>query len=228
MKVKTMLVAATAMLLASTSAPAQNSISEADTLSLAVGTSFGHDIGIQLQRLRSLGLNVDLNVFMRAVEAELNGRSSGMSVSDATAWLDHYIASSRPSELPDVFTPQSQQAFLDSVASLPGAVRYPDGLIMIVELEGEGPMPVDSDRVRVMYTGRFSDGIEFDATTQPIEFGVTEVTPGFSEGLKMMRPGGRYRIVMPATLAYGSEGIPGAVPGNAALDFTVDLVGINH
>ncbi len=42
----------------------------------------------------------------------------------------------------------------------------------------------------------------------------------------MMKPGGRYRIVMPASLAYGTEGIPGAIPGNAALDFTVDLIEI--
>ncbi len=52
------------------------------------------------------------------------------------------------------------------------------------------------------------------------------MTPGFSEGLKLMKPGGRYRIVMPASLGYGPDGIPGAIPGNAALDFTVELISI--
>ncbi len=87
-------------------------------------------------------------------------------------------------------------------------------------------MPADTDRVQLMYTGRFYDGTVFDATGSPISFGVNEVTPGFSEGLKLMKPGGRYRIVMPASLGYGPDGIPGAIPGNAALDFTVELISI--
>lgn len=198
----------------------------ADSLSMAVGTAFGHDIGVQLDRLRSLGLNVDVDVFMQSMAAQLRGSDTGFTPAEANAWLDRYIASTRPDDLPDVLSAESQQAFLDSIASLPGAVRYPDGLIMIVELEGEGAMPTDSDVVKVMYTGRFYNGTQFDSTSTPIEFGVNQVTPGFSEGLKLMRPGGRYRIVMPASLAYGEEGIPGAVPGNAALDFTVNLVGI--
>ena len=195
---------------------------------MAVGTSFGHDIAVQLSRLRSLGVVVDLDVFVRSMNDQLHGVPGAFTPEEANAWLDSYIASTRPEDLPDVLSPESQQAFLDSVAALPGAVTYPDGLIMFVEVEGEGPMPTDSDKVRVMYTGRFFNGQEFDATTYPIEFPVSGVTPGFAEGLKLMRPGGRYRIVMPASLAYGAEGIPGAVPGNAALDFTVDLVGITH
>lgn len=207
-------------------APAVVGQNAPDSLSVAVGTSFGHDISIQLQRLRTLGVAVDVDVFLRSMDAAVRGESTGFTVEEANAWLDRYIASTRPDDLPDVLSVESQQAFLDSVAALPGAVRYPDGLVMIVELEGEGPMPTDSDVVKVMYTGRFFDGREFDATATPIEFGVNEVTPGFSEGVKMMRPGGRYRIVMPASLAYGAEGIPGAVPGNAALDFTVNLIGV--
>ncbi|MBP2691587.1 MAG: FKBP-type peptidyl-prolyl cis-trans isomerase, partial [Muribaculaceae bacterium] len=48
--------------------------------------------------------------------------------------------------------------------------------------------------------------------------------PGFTEGLKMMRPGGRYQVIIPASLGYGERGVPGAIPPNAALDFTVDLL----
>lgn len=224
---KTILIAGAALVCAAQASFAASG-APVDSLSVAVGTSFGHDIAVSLQRLRSLGVNVDVDVFVRSVEAELKGQSTGFTVEEANAWLDRYIAASRPDDLPDVLSADSQQAFLDSVAGLPGAVRYPDGLIMIVELEGEGPMPTDSDHVRLMYSGRFYDGREFDATTMPITFGVTEVTPGFSEGLKLMRPGGRYRIVMPASLAYGEQGIPGAIPGNAALDFTVDLLEIEN
>ena len=197
-----------------------------DSLSLAVGTSFGHDIAIQLERLRSLGIAVDLNTFLEAMGAQLRNQPGAFTPEEANEWLDRYIASTRPEELPNVLTPESQQAFIDSIASLPGAVRYPDGLVMIVELEGEGKMPTGDDTVRVMYSGRFYNGQEFDATTAPIEFPVNGVTPGFAEGLKQMRPGGRYRLIIPANLGYGEEGISGVIPGNAALDFTVDLLGI--
>lgn len=228
MKIKKLILAAGAFLSvsAASGAVAAAPAEQTDSLSLAVGSAFGHDLSIQLQRLRSLGITVDMDIFVRSLDAALRGEPSAMSADAANAWLDNYIAATRPDDLPDVFSAQSQQDFLDSVASLPGAVRYPDGLVMFVETEGEGAMPTDGDIVRLLYAGRLYNGQEFDATASPIEFGVSEVTPGFSEGLKLMRPGGRYRIVMPASLAYGPEGIPGAIPGNAALDFTVELLGV--
>lgn len=198
----------------------------ADSLSNAVGVSFGHDIAVSLQRLRSLGVAVDFDVFLKAVDNELRGNAGMFTYEQATEWLDRYIAATRPDELPDDFSVESQQAFLDSVKAQPGAVVFPDGLVMFVETEGEGPMPLLIDTVRVMYVGRFANGQEFDATTTPIEFKVSDMAPGFSEGLRQMKPGGRYRLVIPSQLAYGAEGIPGAVPGNAVLDFTVDLLEI--
>ena len=96
-----------------------------------------------------------------------------------------------------------------------------------METEGEGAQPVSGDEVEVTYTGRLSDGSVFDSTDSPITFGVDRVVPGFSEGLKLMKPGGRYRIVMPASLAYGERGAGGGIiPPGAAVDFTVDLIGI--
>lgn len=200
----------------------------ADSLSMAVGTSFGHDMAVQLERLRSLGIAVNIDVFLKAMGDQLRNEPGTFTVEQANEWLDRYIAATRPDDLPDVLSTESQQAFLDSVASLEGAVKYPDGLIMFVELEGEGPMPADSDTVRLMYTGRFYDGREFDATATPTDFPVLGLMPGFAEGLKMMKPGGRYRLVIPSNLAYGPEGIPGAVPGNAVLDFTISLIDIKH
>ena len=102
----------------------------------------------------------------------------------------------------------------------------PSGLVFQVLTEGEGPMPADGDTVSVLYTGRLSDGSEFDSTDKPVDLSVSGVVPGMSEGLKMMKPGGRYRLVIPSDLGYGNRGIRGVIPGGAALDFTVELVGI--
>ena len=69
---------------------------------------------------------------------------------------------------------------------------------------------------------RLSDGTELDNTwDQPIEFGMDEVVKGFGEGLKQMKAGGTYRVIVTPDAGYGAEGIPHAVPGNAALDFRV-------
>lgn len=197
-----------------------------DTLSVAVGVSIGRHIAENIDHLASLGIGVDPDVFVATVGKMLKGEPTGMTPAEADAWLDKYIMATRPDDLPESFSPESQEAFLRQVAAIDGAVVTADGLVFIPIVEGEGPMPTASQRVSLKYKGSFSDGTVFDATGRPIEFGVSEVTPGFSEGLKMMRPGGTYRIVMPAALGYGAEGIPGAIPGNAALDFTVELIAI--
>lgn len=198
----------------------------ADTLSVAVGVSLGKFVSESIDRLASLGIDVDPDVFAATLGKVLKGENTGMTLQQADAWLDKYISATRPGDLPDSFSEESQTEFLKKVAATDGAVVTPSGLVFITLVEGEGAMPTDSQHVRLKYSGRFSDGSLFDATGKPIEFGVSEVTPGFSEGLKMMRPGGTYRIVMPASLGYGAEGIPGAVPGNAALDFTVELIDV--
>ena len=49
---------------------------------------------------------------------------------------------------------------------------------------------------------------------------------GFTEGLENMQAGGTYRLVIPSSMAYGPQGVPGTIPGNSALDFTVTVLAI--
>ncbi|MDE6300654.1 MAG: FKBP-type peptidyl-prolyl cis-trans isomerase [Muribaculaceae bacterium] len=200
----------------------------ADSLSVALGTVIGEQLRQRVDQLASIVGPFDTDVFVATVSEVLHARPTAFTPEEADAWIDAYVARTRPAdELPDTFTPESQKAYLDSLAAVPGAVTTPSGLVFIVDLEGEGAMPGPNDKVSVMYSGRLSDGRLFDATGSPIQFGVSELTPGFAEALQMMRPGGRYHIAIPASGAYGSEGIPGIIPGNAALDFTVELIKVN-
>jgi len=220
-----------ACLLAATAAGAQAQAAEptpaqTDSLSRAVATVLGSYIKGSVENLEHLGGKVDTDVFVETLGRVLRDQPTGFDINNANAYIERYIESRRPAPAPDTLSVASQTEFLDSVARTPGAVVTPSGLVFIVLTEGEGEHPVDGDKVSVMYTGQFFDGIEFDHTDRPITFGVREVTEGFSEGLKLMRPGGRYRLVMPASLGYGTAGIPGVIPGNAALDFTVDLIEI--
>lgn len=89
---------------------------------------------------------------------------------------------------------------------------------------GEGAMPGDGDVVVVGYEGKLVDGTVFDSSERAV-LPVAGVIPGFAEGLKQMQKGGRYRLTIPAALAYGEQG-GGPIPPNADLVFTVTMIDI--
>jgi FKBP-type peptidyl-prolyl cis-trans isomerase FkpA len=99
------------------------------------------------------------------------------------------------------------------------------GLQYQVLKEGEGPQATATDVVFVQYTGRLPDGKVFDSNAgqQPMPMPASEgaMIKGFTEGLRMMRKGGVYRLRIPPALAYGAAGQPPAIPANATLDFDV-------
>jgi FKBP-type peptidyl-prolyl cis-trans isomerase len=82
--------------------------------------------------------------------------------------------------------------------------------------------------VRVHYTGRLLDGTKFDSSHdrgQPAEFGLNEVIAGWTEGLQLMKKGGKARLVIPSNLAYGPQGRQG-IPPFAPLAFEIELLDI--
>ena len=89
--------------------------------------------------------------------------------------------------------------------------------------------PADGDTVEVHYTGWLTDGKKFDSSRDrgaPSKFGVNQVIPGWTEGLKLMTPGMRCKFVIPGDLAYGPQGRPGTIPPNATLVFDVELLSV--
>jgi FKBP-type peptidyl-prolyl cis-trans isomerase len=102
-------------------------------------------------------------------------------------------------------------------------IEAADGLSYTVIKAGKGDKPSSDAKVKVNYTGRLrSDGSQFDAG-QGSEFKVQGVVPGFGQGLQLMQPGGKYRLCIPAKLAYGEEGA-GSIAPNSDLVFEVDLL----
>jgi peptidyl-prolyl cis-trans isomerase A (cyclophilin A) len=110
------------------------------------------------------------------------------------------------------------------------ATTTPSGLKYIIETEGEGASPKATDQVTVFYRGTFTDGREFDGNfgKQPISFGLNQVIPGWTEGLQLMKPGGRAVFYIPYQIAYGAAGHPsGVIPPKSDLIFEVELVKVN-
>ncbi len=117
------------------------------------------------------------------------------------------------------------------------ARNYPDakptssGLYYIRVKKGKGKKPVEGQKVKVHYTGKFLDGTVFDSSKdrgKPIEFtiGKGQVIPGWDEGISMMRKGGKAVLVIPSDLAYGQG--RGKIPPYSTLVFDVELVDIQN
>ena len=124
---------------------------------------------------------------------------------------------------------QVDQAFLDQAAAEEGAIRTESGLIYKELKAGLGPSPGPTDIVAVRYSGKLTDGKEFDYTATyrgPRKVSLERAIPGWVEGLQLMRGGATARLVIPPHLGYGRKGKKPSIPGCAILVFEIELLGI--
>jgi FKBP-type peptidyl-prolyl cis-trans isomerase FkpA/FKBP-type peptidyl-prolyl cis-trans isomerase FklB len=121
------------------------------------------------------------------------------------------------------------QSFLAKAATEPGATKTASGLIITTVQPGTGASPEPGDRVKVHYTGRLIDGTTFDSSVQrgqPATFPLSGVIKCWTEGLQLMKAGGKSRLVCPPDLAYGDRGSPPRIAPGATLVFEVELLEI--
>jgi FKBP-type peptidyl-prolyl cis-trans isomerase FkpA len=118
---------------------------------------------------------------------------------------------------------------LAKAASAKGAVKAPSGLVYVSLREGKGTQPASTDTVSVHYRGTLPDGTEFDSSykrKEPTEFPLNGVIPCWTEGVQMMKVGGKARLTCPPEIAYGERGAGGVIPPNATLTFEVELISV--
>ena len=191
------------------------------------GIAEGMAMARQLSQMeRQTGLKIDREVFASALQQAAQGNTAGFTRTSAEAYLDNMAATvvREASQR----TARESSEFLSAKAKLPGVTMTPSGLLFEVVTEGEGVPPSADDTVDVYYTGTLPDGTVFDSTTEckPASFTVGRTVKGFAEGLQMMKPGGRYRLYIPAALAYGDQGAGGVIPPGSAIAFDVELLNI--
>lgn len=118
-------------------------------------------------------------------------------------------------------------AFLAANKNKPGVKVTASGLQYKIITKGTGPQPTKNDTVVVNYEGKLINGKVFDSSYKrgkPTTFPVAGVIPGWQEGLMMMHQGGVWQLFIPAKLAYGMRGAPGAIGPNETLIFKVQLL----
>jgi FKBP-type peptidyl-prolyl cis-trans isomerase FkpA len=119
------------------------------------------------------------------------------------------------------------QAFLTANASKPGVHTTSSGLQYKVITEGHGKSPKATDTVLVHYRGTTIDGTEFDSSykrNEPISFPLNGVIPGWTEGVQLMKEGGKIQLFIPSNLAYGSRGAGGVIAPDSTLVFDIELL----
>jgi FKBP-type peptidyl-prolyl cis-trans isomerase FkpA len=113
----------------------------------------------------------------------------------------------------------------------PPPVTTASGLTYQSLKEGSGAHPAATDTVRVHYRGTLTNGTEFDSSYkrgEPAEFPLNRVIKCWTEGVAMMKPGGKARLTCPPQIAYGERGAGAVIPPNATLVFEVELLGIKQ
>jgi len=124
---------------------------------------------------------------------------------------------------------KQEAEFLHLNSKRKGVTVTASGLQYEVLTEGTGKKPTSEDTVRVHYTGTLLNGVTFDssvARNEPAEFGVGQVIPGWTEALQLMNVGSKYKLYIPAKIAYGERGAGQSIPPNAMLVFEVELLDI--
>jgi FKBP-type peptidyl-prolyl cis-trans isomerase FkpA len=114
-------------------------------------------------------------------------------------------------------------------AATPAKQTLPSGVIVETIKAGTGVAPKATDTVLVHYSGTLVDGTEFDSSYKrgkPTQFPLNRVVPCWTEGIQHVKVGGKAKLTCPSATAYGANGIPGVIPPDAKLTFTVELMGV--
>lgn len=190
-----------------------------DKLSYAWGLAMG-------RQLQGMGMK-ELNVadFKDGVRSVFDGSEPAIGVEEAQKLIQDYLNDLQAKA--EETAKAAGKKFLEENKKNADVKETASGLQYVVEKEGTGAQPTAEDEVTVHYTGRLLDGTVFDSSVnrgEPATFPLNRVIPGWTEGVQLMKEGAKYTFFIPSDLAYGPQGIPGAIPAHSTLIFDVELI----
>ena len=197
-------------------------VSDMDKASYGIGQQIG-------KGLQSQGIQVNVDVLADSIRDVLEGKESKLKDEEIKEALGKM-----QEEMQKKLAAQAQEnkskgaKFLADNKKKSGVKETKSGLQYKVITGGTGESPKDDSKVKVHYSGTLIDGTEFDSSykrNEPAVFPVGGVIAGWTEALKLMKPGAKWELTIPSELAYGARGRPG-IPANSVLNFTVELIEI--
>ncbi len=190
---------------------------QADSASYMIGISVGYSLKMQSVP------DIRPELIAKGIEEVMNSDST-ISAQEANMFLNMYFTQLR--EEKGRKNLEEGNAFLAENKDKEGVVETESGLQYKVLVEGTGKSPKPEDRVKCHYRGTLLNGEEFDSSYklgQPAEFQLNRVISGWTEGLQLMREGGKYELYIPSNLAYGPRGGQKIEP-NMTLIFEIELL----
>jgi FKBP-type peptidyl-prolyl cis-trans isomerase FklB len=197
-------------------------INQLDTISYGLGIVLGTTI-------KNAGINaLHDEIFVKAVEDAIHSNTPLISIEEANNYLDAYVQ--HLAELQAEETLKKGDEFLLNNSKKDSIVTTETGLQYKIVKEGSGNPPADTSVVTVHYTGKLIDGTVFDSSRErgePAQFPVNRVIPGWTEALKIMKPGAVWVLYLPPSLGYGDKPMR-TIPANSVLIFDVELLKVGE
>lgn len=209
------------------SAPLLATAADLDTEQEQLSYIFGIQVG---QGLQSEGMDIDMDAFTSGIEDMLKGNKPQIDQATAQKVVQAY-QQKKQQKMAEVAAKKLKEAnnFLAKNAKEDGVNVTATGLQYKIIKAGTGQSPTADDKVVAHYTGKLLDGTVFDSSHdrgEPATFPVSGVIKGWQEALPMMKEGGHWQIVVPANLAYGSQGVGNLIGPNETLMFDIELVSV--
>ena len=222
------LVGATLFLSACSGQGAGNAALETDDQKASYG--IGLDMGRNLEPTKG---RLDMAAFQKGIEDAMSGAEPALADSVLQSALQQFSQSIMEAQRAErqalaAKNKTDGEAYLKENGARAGVTTTASGLQYEVMRQGDGPRPTADQQVRIHYKGTLIDGKEFDSSygSEPVQFQVGGVIPGFAEVLQLMPVGSQYRVVIPGDLGYGPEGAGEDIGPNAALIFEIELLEI--
>jgi FKBP-type peptidyl-prolyl cis-trans isomerase FklB len=213
------------------SAMAETLDTDEQKASYGIGYGFASNLMQQTQ-----GLDLDTEALVAGIEAAMSGSETALGQAEINAAIEA-LQQKQQEAMADMQSQQQGQvaetkaageAFLADNAERDGVTVTDSGLqYEVMSSTDDGASPTADDTVSVHYHGTLMDGTVFDSSVdrgEPIEFPLSGVISGWTEGVQLMTEGDKYKFYIPSELAYGDSSPSPSIPAGSVLMFEVELL----
>lgn len=195
--------------------------SQVDSVSYAFGLSVAQD-------LKARGVtSLNYSLLTRAMSDAFKAAKTSLTPEQSQQTIYNFLSTINQKKFSGNIA--EGKKFLEENKSKPGVIALPSGLQYLVLQAGTGAKPLATDEVTVHYKGTLLTGKQFDSSYdrgEPISFPLSQVIPGWTEGVQQMPVGSKFRFFIPYQLGYGEKGAGQDIPPFSVLIFEVELIKI--